>query len=719
MMSDEQREKLKKLIVELVKDPVFHPMKAKEMEVLMGVPKQEKASFESLLQELVGEGEISLNARGRYARPGTFRHEGVFHSNARGFGFVTVEGRERDIFIPGSDTNHALEGDTVLVTIEREEGRTDRTEGRVVGFVKHAHDTVVGMYRKNHQGGLVIPDDPKLCHSIRIPAGRDLHAVSGHKVNVHITDYGSRTGHLQGEIVEILGHVNDPGVDVLSIIKAYGLPETFPEDVERAAAELPDTIPEEEIEKRKAHDFRGLPTVTIDGEDARDLDDAVSLERIPDGFRLYVHIADVSFYVREHSLLDEEALNRSTSVYLTDRVLPMLPRALSNGICSLNEGEDRLTMSCVMDIDRKGNIISHEICESVIRSDKRMSYTGVHSLLTGEPLENGEDPSSYEPFREMLTDMLSLSEILRKRRRARGSIDFDIPESMISLAEDGTVLSIGPRVRNESHKLIEDFMLAANETVAEDYYWQEIPFLYRVHEKPDPEKFRALVTTVGTFGHFLRMKDEDSILPKEVQKLLDSVEGTDEEAVIKTMTLRAMKQARYSTTCSGHFGLAAKYYTHFTSPIRRYPDLQIHRIIRENLEGDYDERRLMHYRNLLPMVADRTSTLERRANEAERETDKLKMCEYLSHHRGETFDGHVSGLTKYGMYVELPNTIEGMVPLRLLDGDTFTFHEEKYALIGERTGRSFHLGDSVRVIVMNVDRLTRTIDFVLASSEEN
>ena len=720
-MDNIQKEKLSKLIIELMHDKLYVPMKLKELAIFLEIPKAERASLQEVLDELVSDGKIGISKSGKYGKKENFTHVGIYQANARGFGFVTIDGREDDIFIPADYTGDAMDGDKVRIIITKDDViNGKRAEGHVTQILEHANVDIVGFYRKNKTNGFVEPDNQKLLQDIYIPEGKDMHAMTGHKVVVHITKYAEGHHKPEGEIREILGHVNDPGVDILSIVRAYGLPEAFTRDIMKAAESVPDTVPAEKIEARHAHDFRKLLTVTIDGEDAKDLDDAVSLEydEAKQQYRLYVHIADVSEYVKEHSLIDQEALNRCTSVYLTDRVIPMLPRVLCNGICSLNEGEDRLTLSCIMDIDKEGRILGHEICESVIRSDKRMTYNGVHAILTGQELTNGEDINSYLPFKPMLDRMYTLSKILREKRYARGGIDFDFPETKILLDEKGQVTKVMPYIRNESNMLIEDFMLAANETVAEDFFWQQIPFVYRVHEKPAPEKFLALQNMVANFGHFLRIRDEETIHPKEIQKLLSSIEGTPEEPVIRTMTLRSMKQARYSTESTGHFGLAAKYYCQFTSPIRRYPDLQIHRIIKEDLRGELSKKRIEHYHALLPGVADRASTLERRADEAERETDKLKMCEYMQHHIGEEYDGVISGITNYGIYVALPSTIEGMIPLRTLDSDYYVFHEDKYELVGERTGKVFHLGDPIHIAVVNADKLTRTIDFMLMKPEK-
>lgn len=718
-MQEFQKERLAKRIAELVRDPIYRPMRAKDMAVLMGIPKQERRDFQSVLERLVSEDRIGLSVGGRYGRRENLTQEGVFHANPRGFGFVTIEGRERDVFIPAEQVHQAMDGDSVRVLLIREE-ESGTAEGQITQILTHANRSLVGTYRKNKTGGFVLPDNQKILRNIHIPQGRDLHAVSGHKVVAEITSYGDERSNPEGEITEILGHVSDPGVDILSIIRDSGIPERFPRDIMEAAAAVPETVPEEEIARRARHDFRALPTVTIDGEDAKDLDDAVSLQydETRQIYTLYVHIADVSHYVAEHGLLDQEALNRGTSVYLVDRVIPMLPRALSNGICSLNEGEDRLALSCVMEIDGKGSILSHEICESVIRSDKRLSYHGVHALITGEECSNGERFTDYLPYRTLLQRMDSLSRLLRGRRRERGGIDFAFPETRFLLDEKGQVQDIFPYERNEAHEMIEDFMLAANETVAEDFFWQQLPFLYRVHEKPERERLQALAHAVGGFGHILRIRNSEQIHPRELQKLLSEIRGEPEEAVLKAMTLRSMKKARYATECIGHFGLAARYYTHFTSPIRRYPDLQIHRIIKEALRGGLRPKRIAHYERLLPAVADRSSMLERRAEEAEREVEKLKKCQYMSSRLGREYDGVISGVTAHGIYVGLPNTVEGMVPVREMDGDYYLFREETLELVGERSGRRYRLGDRVRVVVTNVDRLRRTIDFRLLPKEE-
>ena len=718
-MEDEKFKERKKLLLDLIYDKAYVPMKAKEIAMLLSIPKSQRGELEEVLSVLTAEGKIGISKRGKYGRPETFSLTGIFSGNARGFGFVTVEGQEQDVFIPEEKTGGALHGDKVQIFIEREAGAKGRAEGAVLRILEHANREVVGFYQKNKTFGFVIPDNRRIAMDIFIPQGQDMGAVTGHKVVVCITDFGDGRKKPEGKIVEILGHVNDPGTDILSLVRAYGLPEQFPEEVLREAGQAPD-VSEGDLEGRL--DLRDLPTVTIDGEDAKDLDDAVTLEMNSGGnYILGVHIADVSHYVREGSALDAEAFRRGTSVYLVDRVIPMLPHSLSNGICSLNAGEDRLALSCIMEITPDGTITDHRIAETVVRVDRRMTYTAVNAILTDggiEPDGSGGSCPEAEAYREfvpMFLKMQKLADILRARRRRRGAIDFDFPESKILLDGEGRPLAIEPRQRNAATKLIEDFMLAANETVAEDYFWQALPFFYRTHDRPDPEKIKALGIFINNFGYHIRMQ-QGEIHPKELQKLLDRLEGTSEEALLSRLVLRSMKQARYTTDCSGHFGLAARYYTHFTSPIRRYPDLQIHRIIKENLRGGLAEERRAHYEAILPQAAIQSSALERRAEEAERETEKLKKCQYMSRFVGEEFAGVISGITNWGFYVELPNTVEGLVRMSDLADDYYIFDEKNYELVGERTRKTYKLGQSVRVTVSGTDPVLRSVDFVLAEA---
>lgn len=706
-MTDDLLKQRKDMLVSLFEEKSYVPMKLKELAIFLEIPKARREELKEVLDSLLEEGRIGISKKGRYGKAQDFARVGIFSGHAKGFGFVTIEGQEQDIFIPSEKTAGAMHRDKVQVVIQEEQTKGKRPEGAVVRILERANETVIGYYQKNKNYGFVLPDNQKLNQDIFIPQGKDMGAVTGHKVVVRITDFGGERHNPEGIVTEIIGHVNDPGTDILSIIKAYGLPEEFPKEVMRQAALMPDMVDDREVEGRL--DLRHLPTVTIDGEDAKDLDDAITISKEGDHYTLGVHIADVTHYVQEGMPLDEEAYKRGTSIYLVDRVIPMLPHKLSNGICSLNAGTDRLALSCIMEIDDKGNVLGHQIAETVINVDKRMTYTAVNAIVTDQDKTVMEE---YQELVPMFCLMKELADILRAKRRQRGSIDFDFPESKIVLDNKGKPIEIKPYERNAATRIIEDFMLMANETVAEDYFWQELPFVYRTHEYPDPEKMKRLGTFINNFGYTIRTQNGE-VHPKEIQKLLDKIEGTSEEALIGRLTLRSMKQAKYGTICTGHYGLAANYYTHFTSPIRRYPDLQIHRIIKENLKGGLREKRIAHYEQILPEVAVQCSVMERRADEAERETDKLKKCEYMSQHIGDIYQGVISGVTNWGLYVELPNTVEGLVHINELQGDYFVFDEEHMELVGDLTGIRYKLGQKVCVKVAGTDKITRTIDFIL------
>ena len=624
-----------------------------------------------------------------------------------------MEGEDDDIFIPGSYTKSALDGDTVQVLVKKEGGEGKRREGQVLNILERGNSVLVGTYTRSRNFGFVTPDNQKFTKDIYVAKAESKGAVTGHKVVVEITDFGDEQRKPEGRVLEILGHVNDPGVDILSVIKAYGLPEEYPDDVMKQIENIPDEV--EEKEKAGRADFRDLQTVTIDGEDAKDLDDAITISKEGNMYHLGVHIADVSQYVTEGSPLDKEALKRGTSIYLVDRVIPMIPHKLSNGICSLNQGVDRLALSCMMDINEKGEIVKHKICESVINVTRRMSYTSVHKII--EEKDEAER-KEYEELIPMFELMYELADILQARREKRGSIDFDFPEAKIILDEKGKPIDVKEYERTQANRIIEEFMLAANQTVAEEYFWNELPFVYRTHETPDMEKIQNLALFIENFGYTLKIK-EDEIHPKEVQKLMRSIAGKPEEGLIGRLALRSMKQARYTTECEGHFGLALKYYCHFTSPIRRYPDLQIHRIIKENIHGGMKDKRIDHYQKILPEVAEQTSALERRADDAEREVEKMKKAEYMEQFVGKDFEGTISGLTTWGMYVELPNTIEGMIRVADIPGDYYYYDEDLHRMVGEQTGKVYKMGEPLRIIVAGVDKLTRTIDFVLYQEDED
>ena len=704
---DEIFEKRKKIIYEFICDEFYVPMKLKELAMLLQVPKDQRDELKAVMDSLEAEGKVHVTQKGKYIKGEAKHLRGIFQANARGFGFVTVEGEPEDIFIGEEDMGGAMQGDEVEVAITKApEGR--RREGKILKIVNRGTQRLVGYYQSRKNFGFVVPDNERILQDIFVPAEQSKGAVTGHKVVVELTSYGGERKKPEGRIVEILGHANDPGVDILSIVKAYDLPIEFPEKVLNQAERVAKPVTGADMAGRK--DVRDWQTVTIDGEDAKDLDDAITLTKEGDNYILGVHIADVTNYVQENSALDREALKRGTSVYLADRVIPMLPHVLSNGMCSLNAGEDRLALSCIMTVDSKGNIIDHQIAETVVNVDERMSYTSVKKILEEH---DEEECRRYQTLLPMFEMMKELSEILRNRRHKRGAIDFDFPESKMVLDEDGTPLEIKAYDRNVATKIIEDFMLLANETVAEEYFWQEIPFVYRVHEAPDEEKMKKLITFIQNFGYMMHVPKGQEIRPKEVQKLLDKIEGSQEEAMISRLTLRSMKQAKYSPDNDGHFGLATQYYTHFTSPIRRYPDLQIHRIIKDNLRGRMTESRRDHYAKILTEVTMQASSLERRADEAERETVKLKKVQYMKKFYGEEFEGVISGITKWGLYVELPNTVEGLVHVANMMDDHYDYDETHFQMVGTHTGKRYELGQKVKVRVTGCDTIARTIDFEL------
>lgn len=750
-MSKKDMDRRKKFILELMGDPIYQPMRLREISSLLRLSKEEKRELYDVLDELCEEGKVSVDRKGRYEKvkgkwkkkkddryyddrreeygseygrkkkdknkkeqPEGIQAEGTFIGHPKGFGFVEIEGQDEDIFIPESDTGTAMHQDKVRIIIRDDKKEGKRQEGVVVKVLERGMPEIVGTYQLNRDFGFVISDNPKFSKDIFIPRKEAAGIKNGDKVIAVITDYGSGNKNPEGKIKENLGNIRTPGTDILAIVKSFGIPSEFPEKVMKQAQRVPDHVLDADRDGRL--DLRHLQTVTIDGEDAKDLDDAITLTKEGDIYHLGVHIADVSQYVTESSALDKEALKRGTSVYLVDRVIPMLPHKLSNGICSLNQGTDRLALSCMMDINAKGEIIKHRIEETVINVDRRMSYTSVHAIVE---LQDPEERKEYEELIPMFELMYELASILRKRRDKRGSIDFDFPESKITLDPKGKPIDVAEYERNNAHRIIEEFMLAANQTVAEDYYWQELPFVYRTHEAPDSEKILQLGIFINNFGYTIKTGAEDEIHPKELQKLISKVEGTPEEGLISRLTLRSMKQAKYTTGCEGHFGLAMKYYCHFTSPIRRYPDLQIHRIIKENLHGALTDKRISHYEQILPEVTAEASRLERRADDAEREVEKMKKAEYMEQFIGETFDGVISGVTSWGMYVELPNTIEGMVRVADIPGDYYYFEEERYQMVGEKTGKIYKLGQKVRVTVSAVDKLLRTIDFELNEEDEN
>lgn len=706
----------KERILAYMESEGYVPIKRRDMRAMLSVPQEDREKFESLINELIAEGRVFETKKGKLASPKDLQMAtGTFIGHARGFGFVTPDAGGEDIFIPASETMGAMQKDRVLYKVLHKAEKGKKADGVIVRILERGQQRIVGTFEAGSKGyGFVVADDKKIAKDIFISRENTKGAVTGHKVVVEITDYGEDRRNPEGKVIEILGHINDPGVDILSVIRRYELAVEFPEEVYAEIEHLGTEVAE--ADKKGREDLRDLLTITIDGADAKDLDDAVSLKRLGNGnFELGVHIADVSHYVRENTALDKEAYARGTSVYLVDRVIPMLPHKLSNGICSLNPHVDRLALSCLMEVNGRGEVVSHRILESIINSDYRMTYTAVREIL-----EDGT-PALLEQYAEilpMLEDMEELRQILGEKRRKRGSVNFDLPESKIILDENGKPIDIKPYEKSIATNMIEEFMLVCNETIAENSFWQEMPFMYRSHQEPDEDKLEKMEQFLRGFGYYLRKKDGE-IHPRELQKVLQKAEETDEERIITRMVLRSMMQARYTAENGGHFGLAAKYYCHFTSPIRRYPDLEIHRMIKKMLHGELDEKASAYYRRKMPDWAKHCSKQERVAEDAERDTDALKKVEFMEDKVGQIYEGIISGVTNWGIYVELPNTIEGMVALSQMDDDYYEFDEKKMLVFGKRTKKSYRLGDKVVVSVAKVDRMMGTIDFVFEEENED
>jgi len=707
----------KENILDFMKEKLYKPMTVKELEEVFTIEgAQDFKEFVKMMNELEDSGEIIRTKTNCYGLPEKMNLvKGKLQGHSKGFGFVIPEEKgEPDVYIHANDMHGAMNGDIVLARVSSKSAGA-RREGEISRIINRANTEIVGTFTEGEHYGFVIADDKRIYQDIFIPKSSINGAVEGHKVVVKITKYPEGRMSPEGEVIEILGHKNDPGVDILSIIRKYGLPEDFPAEVLEAAEKAPDHISEEEIVNRR--DLRNKKMVTIDGADAKDLDDAVSVERLENGnYLLGVHIADVTYYVKEGSPLDREAYSRGTSVYLVDRVIPMIPHRLSNGICSLNPQVDRLTMSCEMEITANGQVVNHDIFTSVIKTNERMTYADVRAILEDEP------PELMERYQDLIEDfhvMRDLALILRNKRIKRGAIDFDFEESKILVDEEGKPTEIIKRERSIAEQIIEEFMLAANETVAEHFYWLRVPFLYRIHEDPSADKLFDFAEFITNFGYVLKGVG-NQIHPKALQNLLEEIKDTPEQTIISTVMLRSMKQARYDAEPLGHFGLSAEYYSHFTSPIRRYPDLQIHRIIREVLEKkSLSNERHDYLESLMPVVAEHTSERERNAVDAERDTDKLKKAEFMFDKIGEEFEGIISSVASFGMFIELDNSIEGMVHVSYLTDDYYYFHDKQYALIGERTGKIYRIGDTIKVRVMNVNMDEHTIDFELVDMESN
>ncbi|MGD6940608.1 ribonuclease R [Cytobacillus gottheilii] len=692
-----------------MKDEAYKPLTVQELEEAFGI--EDSADFKDFVKALVVMEEKGLVVRTRSNRYGLPEKmnliRGKMIGHAKGFAFVVPDEQGMDdIFIPPNETNNAMHGDIVLARVTAESSG-QRREGTIVRILERGIQQIVGTYTESKHFGFVIPDDKKFASDIFIPKASSKGAIEGHKVVVKLTTYPEGRKSAEGEVIEILGHKNDPGVDILSVIHKHGLPMEFPEDVLKQASDTPETIDESELKNRR--DLRNETIVTIDGADAKDLDDAVTVTKLENGnYRLGVHIADVTYYVTEDSSIDREAADRATSVYLVDRVIPMIPHRLSNGICSLNPQVDRLTLSCNMEITEDGEVVNHEIYQSVIKTAERMTYHDVNKILEDE---DEELTKRYEPLVPMFKMMEELAAILRKKRMQRGAIDFDFKEAKVLVDDEGAPKEVVIRERSVAERLIEEFMLAANETVAEHFHWMEVPFIYRIHEDPKEDKLRRFFEFITNFGYIVK-GTANAVHPRALQEIIEEVQGKPEEMVVSTVMLRSMQQAKYDPESLGHFGLSTEFYTHFTSPIRRYPDLIVHRLIRTYLiEGKIDQATREKWNMLLPDIAEHSSNMERRAVEAERETDELKKAEYMADKIGEEYDGIISSVTNFGMFVELPNTIEGLVHVSYMTDDYYRYEERHMAMIGERTGKVFRIGDEITVRVVNVNKDERSIDF--------
>ena len=705
----------KDIILEFMKDEEYTPMKAKEIAMILGVPKKEYNKFMQTLKELEENYKIVKNKKNRYRLIGENFVEGIYRKNQKGFGFVKIEGKEDEIYISKENSLKALNGDRVLVEIIEEKNKIKNAEGKIKKIIKHEKDTVVGTFQKNENFGFVVPDDRTLGTDIFISKSNFGKARNGHKVLVQITKYPEKGKNAEGKIIEVLGAPNQAGVDMLSLIKEYNLPSTFPEQVVEEAKKFGDKIDKKDIPNRV--DCRGDIIFTIDGEDAKDLDDAVRVTKLQNGnYRLDVHIADVSYYVREGSLLDKEAQIRGTSIYMLSRVIPMLPRELSNGICSLNAGEDRFTLSCSMEIDSKGKTVGVEVYKGIINVTERMNYHDVQKIL------DKSDEQVLKIYEKYIADfelMAELATILKNRRLEQGYLNLDIPESKIELDKDGWAINVGKYETSFSNEIIEQFMLSANEAIAEKFYWLEAPFIYRVHEDPDIDKVKDLNKFLFNFG--LKIKTtNDKVYPTEVSKILEEIKGKEEEKVISTLILRTLKVARYESENKGHFGIASKYYCHFTSPIRRYPDLFIHRIISKYLEENYvvDERWVEEYQEKAEQRAASSSEREKVATKVERDSEDLKKAEYMESKIGEEYEGIVSSVTQFGIFVELENTVEGLIRFENLGDEYFIYDEERKRLIGERTNRIYKIGDKVKIRVISANKMLRQIDFEIVEKRD-
>ena len=636
--------------------------------------------------------------------------EGIYKKNSKGFGFVKVENEENEIYIAGKNCLNALNEDAVLVKIIQKEGNGKKAEGKIIKILKHEKNTVVGIFQKSKEFGFVVPDNKNFGTDIYISKKNWGKARDNHKVLVKIIKYPKKGKNAEGKVIEVIGNVNEAGVDMLSLIKEYNLPSKFPKTVVEEAKKCGNKIDKKDIPNRV--DLRDKTIFTIDGEDAKDLDDAVRVEKLENGnYKLDVHIADVSYYVKDGSLLDQEALIRGTSIYMLGRVIPMLPRELSNGICSLNAGEDRYTLSCTMEINKKGKVVSSKVYKAIINVTERMTYKDVQKILDNS---DKKVTKKYEKYINDFKLMEELAIILKNRRMLNGCLNLDIPESKIELDKNGRAINIYKYETSFANEIIEQFMLTANETIAEKFYWLKAPFIYRVHENPDLEKVQELNKFLVNFGLKIKVSNEN-IYPKEFSKILDKVKGKQEEKVVSNLILRTLKVARYEAENKGHFGIASKYYCHFTSPIRRYPDLFIHRVISKYLEKNYDitEKFINEYTVKSENDAKQSSEREKIATKVERESQDLKKAEYMEGKLGQVYKGIISSITQFGVFVELENTVEGLIRFENLGNEYFIYDEEKKQLIGEKTNKIYKIGDKVKIKVISASKVLRQIDFAL------
>lgn len=702
-------DKLKEKVIKMVNDDKYIPLTPTELAIKLELNQDEICTFNKLIKEMIEDLYLVVTKKGRIIPPSqTSSFVGKFISHRKGFGFVQSDKEGiQDLYIQSKDVNGAMHNDRVLAEITKPASGDKRAEGRILRVIKREVTKVVGTFKPNNHFGFVTPMEKEITTDIYIPEKYFNEAKENDRVVVQITKWAKDNKKPEGMIIEVLGNKDERGIEIESIIREHGLPLEFPSKVLDEANYVAVPIPNEEIERRR--DLRDKLIYTIDGVDAKDLDDAISVDLLDNGnYQLGVHIADVTHYVKEKSNLDKDALKRATSVYLVDKVIPMLPKQLSNGVCSLHPKTDKLTLSIFMEIDKKGKVVNYEIIESVIDSKFRLNYTEVSNVL-----ENKEIETSFHDSKELLESLINaekLAKILMKKREKRGALDFDFPEAYIQLDETGNVKHIEPYERRIANRLIEEFMLVANETIAEHFYWLGIPFVYRIHETPSSTKMEALNKFVNQYNLFVK-GDTEEVHPKALQSIIKAIQGKKEEKAISTIILRSLKQAKYSPECTGHFGLAASYYCHFTSPIRRYPDLQIHRIIKEFINNEMTSRRQDKLKDIVLKASEQSSEMERKAEVAERDIHKYYKCLYMEDKIGEEFEGMISSVTSFGIYVELPDTVEGLIPISNLVDDYYIFNETEFNMVGQNTNKVFKVGDEIKVKLDLVNVDSREITF--------